>query len=69
MSYIAYVKGKPITFRPRQDLRARLENLATALERPYTWVLEKAVEAALPALEEKYKKELSELRTEKKTGT
>jgi predicted transcriptional regulator len=46
-----------------------LENLATALERPYTWVLEKAVEAALPALEEKYKKELSELRTEKKTGT
>lgn len=56
------MKGKPITFRPRQDLRQRLEDLAAALDRPYTWLLDKAVEAALPALETKYREELEELR-------
>jgi hypothetical protein len=55
------MKGKSVTFRPRADLRERLERLCIATERPMTYWLEKSVEAHLPALEEKYAEELLKL--------
>ena len=58
---VAAVKGKSVTFRPKGNLRERLEKLAKATERPLTYYIEKAIEAHLPALEEKYAKEIADL--------
>lgn len=55
------VKTKTFAFRARPDLKERLERLATALDRDYTWLIEKCIEGHLPAMEEKYAKEISEL--------
>jgi predicted transcriptional regulator len=57
---LAPVKGKSVTFRPRADLRQRLELLALATERPMTFLIEKAVEGHLPELEKKYAREIQE---------
>ena len=51
-------KGQSVTFRPRKDLRDRLEVLAQATERPLTYYIEKAIETHLPVLEEKYAEEI-----------
>jgi len=59
------MKGKSVTFRPKADMRARLEKLAAATERPLTYYIEKAIEAHMPALEEKYAEELSELQAKR----
>ena len=61
MSYMHYMKGKSVTFRPSSELRARLERLAKATERPLSWFISKAIEAELPALEEKYAEDLKKL--------
>lgn len=58
---LAGMKGKPLVFRPTPELRSRIERLAVALDRDYTWLIEKAVEGYLPTLEERYAKELREL--------
>lgn len=55
------MKGKVVTFRPRADLRARLDRLALATGHSLTYHIEKAIEAALPELEKRYAKELKEL--------
>lgn len=55
------VKGKTFAFRAKPEIKERLERLAKALDRDYTWLIEKAIEAHLPALEQKYRKELAEL--------
>ena len=54
-------KGKGISFRPKEDVRSLLEDLAEATERPKTYFLDKCVEAYLPALEVKYSSELKQL--------
>jgi len=48
------VKGKSITFRPKKELRDRLDLLAKSTERPISYFIEKAIEAELPALEKKH---------------
>jgi len=58
VSYKKAVKGKSITFRPKKDLRERLEILSKATERPISYFIEKSIEAHLPALEEKHAVEI-----------
>ena len=49
---------KSITCRISQELHARIQLICDSNERPITWVVEKALEAHLPVLEEKYKPEI-----------
>ncbi len=54
------MKGDSITFRPKLDHRQRLKRLAAATERSVSYFIEKAIEAHLPALEQKHAKELAD---------
>lgn len=62
------MKGKSVTFRPKNEHRLRLEKLAEATERPLTWLIEKAIEAHLPDLERKYAEDLARLDASSKKG-
>jgi hypothetical protein len=47
------VKGKSVTFRPKSEVRARLEEMAKSKEWTLTKIIEKAIEAFLNQLERK----------------
>jgi predicted DNA-binding protein len=53
------MKGKLVSFRPSAEMRARLERLHQATGHSLTFHIEKAIEGHLPALEQRYAKELS----------
>jgi predicted DNA-binding protein len=58
-------KGKPITFRPKEDINRRLLDLAEATERTTTYFIDKAMELHLPELEKRFEKELGEYKKQK----
>jgi predicted DNA-binding protein len=57
---------KTITFRPRPEMKERLERIAEATERPLSFFIHKSLEAHIEFLEKKYAKELAELDAQSK---
>ena len=63
------MKGPVVTFRPSSDIRKRLDRLARATGHTLTYHVERAIETHLPVLEERYKRELADLKKKEKPSS